>query len=181
MRKVAVIVGSLRAGSLNRRFAEAVAKLGQDRLAFEFVEIGDLPLYNQELEAELPAAVQAMKAQIAACDAVFFVTPEYNRSIPGVLKNAIDWGSRPPRQGVWGDKPCAIGGITPGPLGTAAAQAHLRSIVTALGMALLGAPALFVSHKPDMFGEDGLPTDPAFRTILETFIDRFDRWIGKLA
>jgi chromate reductase, NAD(P)H dehydrogenase (quinone) len=131
--KVAVIVGSNRRDSINRKLAQALAKLGEGRLAFHFVAIEDLPLYSQDLEGELPSSVVRFKSEIAAADALLFVTPEHNRSIPAVLKNAIDWGARPYGQNSWSGKPAAITGTSPGALGTAVAQLHLRQVLGTLG------------------------------------------------
>jgi chromate reductase, NAD(P)H dehydrogenase (quinone) len=124
--KVAVVVGSNRRDSINRKLAQALAGLAEGRLAFHFVSIEDLPFYNQDLEGELPQSVVRFKSEIAAADAVLFVTPEHNRSVPAVLKNAIDWGARPYGQNSWSGKPAAITGTSPGALGTAVAQLHLR-------------------------------------------------------
>ena len=132
MTKVAVIVGSLRKGSFNRQVAEALAGLARPRLELEIIEIGDLPLYNQDDEAELPASVVRFKSQIEAADAVLFVTPEFNRSFSAALKNAIEWGSRPWGKTSWAGKPGAIIGVTPGAVGTAAAQSQLRAVASAI-------------------------------------------------
>jgi len=115
--KIAVIVGSNRRGSVNGKRAQALARLGENRLAFKFVLIGDLPLYNQDLEGELPKSVVRFKSEIATADALLFVTPEHNRSIPALLKNAIDWGARPYGQNSWSGKPAAITGTSPGAIG----------------------------------------------------------------
>src|SRR6266568_9634094 len=132
--KIAAIVGSNRRESINAKLAHALASLGADRADFEFIAIGDLPLYNQDLEAELPQSVVRFKSQIAAADGLLFVTPEHNRSIPALLKNAIDWGARPYGQNSWSGKPAAITGTSPGTIGTAAAQLHLRQVLGILGV-----------------------------------------------
>jgi chromate reductase len=181
MFNVAVLVGSLRANSTNRRFAEALEKLAAGKLQFTYVDIGSLPYYDDALWGDPPESVQTLKQQIAGADAVLFVTPEYNRSIPGVLKNAIDWGSRPYGDSVWQGKPAAIAGATGGVSGTAAAQAHLRAIVPILGAALLGRPEVYFQSKPDSIDEAGNVTDERVRTNLGIFIDRFVEWIGKFA
>src|SRR5215472_5173114 len=145
--KVAVIVGSNRRDSINRKLAQALARLGEGRLGFHFVAIEDLPLYNQDLEGELPPSVVRFKSEIAAADAVLFVTPEHNRSIPAVLKNAIDWGARPYGQNSWSGKPAAITGTSPGALGTAAAQLHLRQVLGTLGpLSWAGKPTSLLSR-----------------------------------
>src|SRR5690349_8869203 len=138
MFKVAVFVGSTRESSSNMKLARALEKLGAGRLEFNFVDIARLPFYDDTLWNDPPAEVIGLKREIAAADAVLFVTPEYNRSIPGILKNAIDWPSRPFGESVWTDKPGAIAGATSGVSGTAAAQAHLRSILPVVGVALMG-------------------------------------------
>jgi chromate reductase len=115
--KIAVIVGSTRRESINRKLAHALARLGTDRAEFRFVEIGDLPLYNQDLEGELPKSVLRFKSEIAAADGLLFVTPEHNRSLPALLKNAVDWGARPYGQNSWSGKPAAITGTSPGAIG----------------------------------------------------------------
>ena len=150
--KVAVVVGSNRRGSINRTLAQALTRLGDEDLAFSFVEIGDVPLYNQDLEAELPASVTRMKSAIEAADAVLFVTPEHSRSIPAVLKSAIDWGSRPYGRNSWVGKPVAITGTSPGSIGTAMAQQHLRAILGDLGATVRGGEA-YVTFKPAMIGK----------------------------
>ena len=135
--KIAAIVGSNRRESINAKLAHALASLGADRADFEFIAIGDLPLYNQDLEAELPQSVVRFKSQIAAADGLLFVTPEHNRSIPALLKNAIDWGARPYGQNSWSRKPAAITGTSPGALGAARpscrAGTRSRSAATTCG------------------------------------------------
>src|SRR5262245_10476254 len=129
MYKVAIVVGSNRRESINRKLAEALALLGEGRFSATFPRIDDLPLYSADLEADLPESVARFKAEIEAADAVLFVTPEHTRSIPALLKNAIDWGDRPYGKRSWFGKPVAITGTTPGAIGTAVAQQHLRSIL----------------------------------------------------
>ena len=136
--KIAAIVGSTRRESINRQLAEALARLGADKLAVTIVPIGDLPLYNQDLEAPLPETVKRFKSEIAAADGVLFVTPEHSRSIPAVLKNAIDWGSRPWDQNSWAGKTAAITGTSPGAIATAVAQQHLRQVMGDLGVLVMG-------------------------------------------
>lgn len=181
MFKVAVFVGSIRPTSSNRRFAEALAKLAAGRLAFDYVDLGALPFYDENLWNDPPPVVVALKHQIAAADAVLFVTPEYNRSIPGILKNAIDWPSRPYGDGVWGGKPAAIAGATSGVSGTAAAQAHLRAILPVVGMALMGTPEIYFQSRPGAIDEAGNFTDERVRTNLNIWVERFSEWIGRFA
>jgi chromate reductase, NAD(P)H dehydrogenase (quinone) len=181
MFRVAVLVGSIRPQSTNLQFARALEKLALGRLVFDYVEIGNLPFYDETLWANPPEAVVNLKQRIADADAVLFVTPEYNRSIPGVLKNAIDWPSRPFGQSVWDGKPAAIVGATGGQSGTAAAQAHLRSILPVLGVILMGRPEVYQTVKPGLFDEHDLITDEPTRLFLGKWIDAFVGWIGRFA
>jgi chromate reductase len=181
MHEVAVFVGSLRRDSLNLKLAKALAKLGQPKFRFNFAELGDLPIYNQDLEANLPAGVVRMKEEIAGADAVLFVTPEHNRSIPSVLKNAIDWGTRPWGQNSWAGKPGSIVGTSPGNVGTAAGQAHLRSVMTVLDVILLGQPEVYFVTKPGLIDDNDAVTDAATREFLQGYLTRFDAWVGQVA
>jgi chromate reductase len=140
MFKVAVIVGSLRRESINRRFAHALAKLAEGSLEFQFVELGDVPMYNEDLWQDPPPAVMRLKQSVQAAHAVLFVTPEYNRSIPALIKNTIDWGSRPRGESSWAGKPVGIVGTSGGAIGTAVAQSHLRHVVASCDMRLLPQP-----------------------------------------
>lgn len=180
MTKVAVIVGSLRKDSINRQFTLALAKLARPKLELKIVEIGDLPLYSQDLEQSLPAPVTRFKGEIEAADAVLFVTPEYLRTIPAALKNAIEWGARPYGKNSWGGKPGAVAGVTPGAIGTAVAQSHLRSIAPILDVALISQPELYLSLKPGQITPEGDIAEEALKTLLQTFVDRFSAWIARL-
>ena len=181
MYKVAVFVGSLRKDSINAKFARALGKLAKGRLDFHLVDLSDLPVYNEDLWESPPAGVLRMKDDIAAADAVLFVTPEYNRSIPPVIKNAIDWGTRPWGQNSWTDKPAAIVGASPGAVGTAAAQGHLRDIVTVVGTALLVQPEVYFVMKPGLIDDDDAVTDEGTAEFLDGWITAFEHWIGRLA
>lgn len=155
MTKIAVFVGSLQKKSLNRMLAknlEAAAPVGVE---FSYVDISTLPLFNQDLEAEFPASAQAMKDIVEAADGVLFATPEYNRSIPGVLKNAIDWASRPWGSNSFAGKPAGIVGATVSPVGTAVAQADLRHILVYLNVKLLGQPEVYFATASQSFNEAG--------------------------
>jgi chromate reductase len=174
---VAVVVGSLRKGSFNRKLALAVDKLKQDNLRFSLINIADIPLYNQDHEMELPPAVATLKKEIKEADAVLFVTPEYNRSIPGVLKNVIDWGTRPYGQNVWAGKPTGIIGTSPGGIGTAVAQSHLRSSLSAIGVPLLGFPEVYLVYKEDLIDDNYNITNPDTLKFLTSYLDRFNDWI----
>lgn len=181
MFRVAVFVGSTRPTSSNLKLAKALEKLAAGRLEFQYIEIGNLPFYDDALWNDPPAEVIRLKQEIAATDAVLFITPEYNRSIPGLLKNAIDWPSRPYGDGVWSGKPAAIAGATGGVSGTAAAQAHLRSILPVLGLALMGTPEIYFQSRPGAFDDDGNVTDERIRTNLGLWVERFSDWIERFA
>lgn len=177
--KVAVLVGSLRKGSINRQLANALVKLARGKLELEIVELADLPFYNQDHEKEPPASVTRFKQKIADADAVLFVTPEFNRSFPALIKNAIEWGSRPYGQSVWPGKPAAIVGATPGAIGTAVAQMQLRGVLTAIGMHVLGNPEIYLQYKDGHFVE-GEVADEGLRKLLSGFVDTFADWARKL-
>lgn len=179
MKTVAVLVGSLRRDSINRKFARAVARLADDRLAFQFVEIGDLPLYNDDLWAEPPAAVLRLKREVGEADGVLFVTPEYNRYFSPAIKNAIDWGTRPWGQNSWEAKPAAIIGASPGVLGTAAAQNSLKALLTVCDMVLMGQPEVYFNYKPELFDEAGDFAEESTRQFIQAWIDRFAGWIER--
>ncbi len=174
MLKIAVIVGSLRKDSFNKKLAQALGKLGASKMEFSFCEIGDLPHFNQDLEANVPAPVTRFKNEIEAADGVLFLTPEYNRSIPGPLKNAIDWASRPYGKSVWNGKPAAIGGTSQGGIATAVAQAHLKGIVGGyLNMPMLGQPELYFQWKDGVIDADNNVTNEDTKKFLQGFADKF--------
>jgi chromate reductase, NAD(P)H dehydrogenase (quinone) len=179
MFKVAVFVGSTRETSSNMKLAKALEKLSAGRLVFDYVDIGRLPFYDDTLWDNPPAEVIAVKRQIEAADAVLFVTPEYNRSIPGILKNAIDWPSRPFGESVWTDKPGAIAGATGGVSGTAAAQEHLRSILPVIGVALMGRPEIYFQSRPGAIDDNLEFTDERMRSNLNIWVEQFVKWIGR--
>jgi len=170
---IAVIVGSLRKDSFNRKLALALDKLQHPALQLSLVKIDDIPLYNQDLDKNLPAAVFRLKEEIAAANAVLFVTPEYNRSIPGVLKNIIDWGTRPYPQNVWAGKPMKVIGTSPGAIGTAVAQSHLRSIMVAIDAILFGQPEVYLVYKEGLIDENFAITVEGTQKFLQGFLDRF--------
>lgn len=173
---IAVIVGSLRRDSFNRRFATALAKLGPPDFSFQQLRIDDLPPYNQDQENDPPEPVRRLKAEIGAARGVIFVTPEYNRSIPGVLKNAIDHASRPYGQSAWAGKPAGVVGISIGAIGTAIAQQHLRGILAYLDMPTLGQPEVFVQMKDGLFDASG-GFGPDSRKFLQGWMDRYVAWV----
>src|SRR5215469_7792485 len=177
---VAVIVGSNRRDSINRRLARALVRLADGRLAASFVQIDDLPMYNYDLESHLPASVARFKATIEDAAALLFVTPEHNRSIPAVLKNAVDWGTRPHGRNSWSGKAAAIIGTSPGAVGTAIAQQHLRQVLGDLGALVMGGEA-YISFKPGLIGTDGVITDESTRKFLSGFVDQFATLVGRFA
>ncbi len=177
--KVAVLVGSLRKGSFNRRLAHALEKLAGDKASFQYLEIGDIPLYNQDNDGDFPAQGTRLKQQVRAADAVLFVTPEYNRSVPGVLKNAIDTASRPYGDSAFAGKPAAVIGASIGAIGTALAQQHLRNVLSYLDMAVLPNPEAFLHYTDGLVADDGSITNDGTRKFLQGFVDAFIVWIGK--
>ncbi len=178
--QVAVIVGSNRRDSLNRKYAKALAKLGTTRFDSHFVRIDDLPLHNQDNEGNLPPEVVRFKDEISRADGVLIVTPEHDRTMPTALNNAVHWGARPFGKSVWPGKPGFITGMTPGALGTALAQAHLRSVMLGLGMTLLGGEA-YITNKPGLFDDDGNIGDETTQKFLQGFVDRFATLVEKLS
>ena len=178
-RRIAVFVGSLRAGSFNRQLARALERLGGDRLEFDPVDIGRLPFYDQDFDSDYPVVGVELKRQVRAADAVLFVTHEYNRSIPGVLKNALDLGSRPYGDSAFAGLPAAVCGASPGAIGTAMAQQHLRNVLSYLGMAVLPQPEVYIQFKDGLVDDEGRITRQDTREFLEDFIDRFVGWIDR--
>jgi chromate reductase len=177
---LAVVVGSNRRESINRKLAHALAKLGADRFDTYFVRIEDLPMFNQDLEGNLPAAVMRYKDEIGRADGVLIVTPEHDRSIPAVLKNAVDWGARPYGKNSWAGKPALITGTSPGAIGSALAQHHLRSVMTGLGMILLGGEA-YITFKPNLIDDHGNIGDESTQKFLQGFINRFATLVERLS
>jgi chromate reductase, NAD(P)H dehydrogenase (quinone) len=178
--QIAVIVGSNRRDSINRKLAQALVKLGAGKFDASIVRIDDLPLYNQDHEVNLSPEVVRFKDEITKADGVLIVTPEHNRSIPTVLKNAIDWGARPFGKSVWPGKPGFITGTSPGVIGTALVQANLRTVMLGLGMTLLGGES-YVQFKPNLVDDEGNITDESTKTFLQGFVDRFATLVGKLS
>jgi chromate reductase, NAD(P)H dehydrogenase (quinone) len=179
--QIAVIVGSLRKDSYNRQLANALVKLAPADFSFRQVEIGDLPLYNQDDDANPAASVQRLKNEILSAQGLLFVTPEYNRSVPGVLKNAIDHASRPYGKSAWAGKPAGVIGISVGALGTAMAQQHLRNMLAYLDVPTLGQPEAFIQMKEDVFDGAGNFGNASIRDFLQGWMDRYVAWIGKHA
>jgi chromate reductase len=178
--QIAVIVGSNRRESINRKLAEALAKLGAGRFDAKIVRIDDLPMYNQDHEANLPAEVARFKNEVAKADGVLIVTPEHDRSMPAVLKNAIDWGARPYGKNSWADKPAFITGTSPGAIGSALAQQHLRNVLVSLGAFLLGGEA-YITFKPNLVDDQGNIADETTKKFLQGFVDRFATLVERLS
>lgn len=178
-RTVALLTGSLREGSINRKLAQQLEKLAEGKLVMEHVPIGDLPLYNEDLWDNPPAPLTRFKQQMAKVDAVLVISPEYNRTYPGVIANAFDWGSRPVGDSSWIGKPAAIGGATMGAIGTAAGQQHLRLAMVSLAMVVMHMPELYVTWNDERFADDGTIRSDATRKLLQKFVDAFAAWIEK--
>lgn len=176
---VAVLVGSLRKASFTRRVAEALIRLSPEGFEYRHVGIGELPLYDQDLDDEKrpPAAWTAFRDQIRPCDAVLFATPEYNRSVPGVLKNALDVGSRPYGQSVWSGKPCAIASVSPGAIGGFGANHHLRQSLVFLNMPMLTQPEAYVGGAKDLVADDFTVPKEETRKFLTGFMAAFADWV----
>ena len=177
---IALIVGSLRRDSFNRQLANAVAKLGPGNFKFTPLRIDDLPLYNQDDDAAPCEAVQRLKSQIGSAHGLLFVTPEYNRSIPGVLKNAIDHASRPYGHNAWAGKPAGVLGVSVGAIGTSLAQQHLRNILAYLDVPTLGQPEAFIQAKEGLFDAQGALGESQ-RVFLQGWMDRYVAWVRQHA
>jgi len=177
---IAVIVGSLRKESINRKLATALARLAPNEFEFRQLRIDDLPLYNQDDDANQPAPTKRLKSELQAASGVIFVTPEYNRSIPGVLKNAIDHASRPYGQSAWEGKPTGVIDTTGGAIGTALAQKDLRNILAYLDMPTMGQPEAFVQTKQDTYDADGNLAGDA-RDFLQKWMDRYCEFVKQHA
>ena len=178
--QIAVVVGSLRRDSFNRKLANAIVKLGPPDFSFKQVQIGDLPLYNQDEDANQAASVIRLKHEIKAAQGLLFVTAEYNRSIPGVLKNAIDNASRPYGQSAWAGKPAGVLGVSVGAIGTAMVQQHLRNVLAYLDVPTLGQPEAFIQAKDELFDEAGnIGADS--KQFLQTWMDRYVAWVKQHA
>jgi chromate reductase, NAD(P)H dehydrogenase (quinone) len=177
---IAVVVGSLRKDSLNRQLAGALEKLFPGDFKLAHLRIDDLPLYNQDDDASPSAEVKRLKSEITAAQGVLFLTPEYNRSIPGVLKNAIDHASRPYGQSVWNGKPAGVIGASVGATGTALAQQHLRNILAYLNMPTLGQPEGFIHHKEGLYDASGQLNEGS-KKFLQSWVDSYVAWVKKHA
>jgi|SRR5687768_2280968 chromate reductase, NAD(P)H dehydrogenase (quinone) len=179
-RQIGYVVGSLRKDSLNRKLAIALIKLAPPDFTFKELRIGDLPLYNQDDDRAQAPEVQRLKSDLRAVDAVMFVTPEYNRSLPGVLKNALDHASRPYGQSAWAGKPAGIIGMSTGAISTAVAQLHLRTILAYLDMPTLGQPEAYLQNKEGFFDDAGNIANGETKKFLHGWMDKYVAWVKKL-
>lgn len=174
--RIAVLVGSIRRESLNRKLTDALIRLAPSGLTFHHLKIDDLPLYSEDEEPHPPKSVQRLRREIREADGLLIATPEYNRSIPGVLKNAIDHGSRPWGHNAWEGKPAGIIGLSTSACGTALAQQHLRNILAVLDVPTMAQPEAFIQHRDDLFDADG-GIGPGSRDFLQGWMDRFASWV----
>ena len=175
--QIGVLVGSLRQGSFNRQLADGVVKLAPSGFSFRQLVIADLPPYNQDDDEHPAAAVQRLKDEITACQGLLFVTPEYNRSIPGVLKNAIDHASRPYGHSVWAGKPAGVLGVSVDSTGTAMAQQHLRNVLAYLDVPTLGQPEAFLYDRGSLFDEGSGDIGANSRVFLQSWVDAYVAWV----
>jgi len=179
-KQIGYVIGSLRKESWNRKLANALIRLGPPDFNFKELRIGDLPLYDQDDDRSQAPEVQRLKSELRAVDALMFVTPEYNRSLPGVLKNALDHASRPYGQSAWTGKPAGIIGASIGQIGTAVAQGHLRTILAYLDMPTLGQPEAFIQVKEGFFDEAGNIANAETRKFLHGWMDKYATWVKRL-
>jgi chromate reductase len=179
--KVGYFVGSLATASINRLLAKALVRLAPAELQMAEIPFKDLPLYSYDYDANYPAVATTFKSAIAAADAVLFVTPEYNRSIPGALKNAIDWASRPYGTNAFTRKPSAVIGTSPGKIGTAVAQQHLRSILAFCNSPLMNSLEAYIQFEADLIRADGQVTNPAVEDFLRNYMKEFHGFIARVS
>lgn len=176
-KKIAVLVGSLRKGSFNRKMAKALIKLSPESLSLEIIEIGELPLYNQDLDDSPPPAWTGFRERLKQFNGVLFVTPEYNRSVPGVLKNAIDVGSRPYGKSAWAGKPAAVISVSPGTYGGFGANHHLRQSLVFLDMPAMPQPEAYIAKAEDLFDGQGNLSKESTRELASKFMQAFAAWV----
>lgn len=178
--KVGYFVGSLAKGSINRKLSQALVRLAPPELQMQEIRFGDLPLYSYDYDADYPPVAMDFKAAIADVDAVLFVTPEYNRSIPGALKNAIDWASRPYGQNAFTRKPSAIIGTSPGAIGTAVGQQHLKSILGFCNSPMMNAVEAYIQFKPDLISDEGEVSVEGTEEFLRSYMHEFRDFIRRV-
>ena len=178
--KIGYLVGSLATQSINRKLAKALIRLAPANLEFSEIPIGELPLYSYDYDDDYPLAARAFKTAIKASDAILFVTPEYNRSIPGGLKNAIDWASRPYGSNAFARKPSAVIGTSPGAIGTAVAQQDLRSVLGFLNAPQMNAPEAYIQFTPGLITDEGDVTVESTEAFLRQYMQEFHDFIAKV-
>jgi chromate reductase, NAD(P)H dehydrogenase (quinone) len=178
--RIGYFVGSLATGSINRTLSKALIQLAPEGLEFTEIPIKDLPLYSYDYDSDYPPVARALKEAIEASDGILFVSPEYNRSIPGALKNAIDWGSRPWGENSFARKPTGIIGASPGGIGTAVMQASMRSVLSFLDAPQLNAPEAYITFKPEVFGEDGEVHDESTAKFLRHFMEEYCGFVQRV-
>lgn len=178
--QIGYFIGSLATGSINRILSKALIRVAPDDLEFTEIPIRDLPLYSYDYDDDYPPAARALKESIEASDGILFVSPEYNRSIPGGLKNAIDWGSRPWGQNSFARKPTGIIGASPGGIGTAVMQASMRSVLSFLDAPQLNAPEAYITFDPEVFGEDGSVSDPSTEQFLRDYMSEYCAFVQRV-
>ena len=178
--KVGYLIGSIATASINRKLARALVRLAPEHLHMQEVPFRDLPIYSYDYDADFPQVAKDFKAALAAVDAVLFVTPEYNRSIPGGLKNAIDWASRPYGTNAFTRRPSGIIGTSPGKIGTAIAQQHLRSILAFCNSPLMNAIEAYIHFEPGLINEDGEVSNDSTRAFLQNYMAEFHGFIGRV-
>jgi chromate reductase len=177
-KKIAIIVGSLRKDSFNRKMAKALMALAPETLSLEILEIGGLQMYNQDLEESPPAAWKEFRDRLRSCDGVLFVTPEYNRSVPAVLKNAIDVGSRPYGKSAWVGKPGAVVSVSPGAMGGFGANHHLRQSLVFLNVPAMPQPEAYIGGADKLFDDSGNLINDSTREFLMKFMNAFAEWVS---
>ncbi|HEY4559084.1 MAG TPA: NADPH-dependent FMN reductase [Enteractinococcus sp.] len=178
--KIGYLVGSLATQSINRTLSKALIKLAPADLEFTEIEIGNLPLYNYDYDADYPAEGKALKQAIEASDGILIISPEYNRSIPGALKNAIDWGSRPWGANSFARKPTGVVGASMGAIGTAVAQSQLRSVLSFLDAPQLNSPEVYINFDPEVYGDDGEIRDEGTKNFLQHYMNEFYAFVQRV-
>ena len=176
-KKIAVLVGSLRKGSFNRMMAHALTALAPESLKLEIIEIGGLPFYDQDIDDNPPAAWVEFRERLMKFDGFLFVTPEYNRSVPGVLKNAIDVGSRPYGKSVWDGKPAAVMSVSPGAIGGFGANHHLRQSLVFLNVPTMQQPEAYIGNAASLFDKDGNLANDSFKEFATKYMQAFAAWV----
>jgi len=177
---IGYFVGSLAGNSINRVLSKALLSVAPDELEFTEIPIRDLPLYSSDYDADFPPEARALKAAIDASDGILFISPEYNRSIPGALKNAIDWGSRPWGTNSFARKPTGIIGASPGGIGTAVMQSSMRSVLSFLDAPQLNAPEAYIRFEADAYGENGEVTNEATKTMLTHYMEEYAAFVARV-